>query len=140
MKQFQVPQFIDVEDRILGPITMRQFFIMLIPFGTGILTYFVLRPFAAIIITIPVLIGAAVFAFYKPYGMSFSRFFSAFLAYQLKPRMYMWRREEAPGAASEDDDARQVVKTQEPQKNAPRGMLRDKKNSIETGSVYKGGE
>src|SRR3990167_6529706 len=102
MKQFQVPQFIDVEDKILGPITMRQFFIILIPFGTAILSYFVFKMVAAIIITIPVIIGAAVFAFYKPYGMRFSRFFSAFLAYQLKPRMYIWKRGGAPRVVFEN--------------------------------------
>ena len=29
MNQFVVPQFIDVEDKIIGPITTRQFIIML---------------------------------------------------------------------------------------------------------------
>jgi len=29
MQQFTVPQFIDVEDKIIGPITVRQFIIML---------------------------------------------------------------------------------------------------------------
>jgi len=30
MQQFTVPQFIDVEDKILGPITIRQFLILLV--------------------------------------------------------------------------------------------------------------
>src|SRR3989338_1275104 len=92
MKQFQVPQFIDVEDKILGPITMRQFFIMLIPMGAGILLYFLLKFWLVVIILIPVTIGSAIFAFYRPYGMRFSRFFGAFLAFQMRPRMYIWRR------------------------------------------------
>ncbi len=29
MQQFTVPQFIDVEDKIIGPVTTRQFIIML---------------------------------------------------------------------------------------------------------------
>ena len=32
MQQFTVPQFIDVEDKIIGPITTRQFVIMLAGF------------------------------------------------------------------------------------------------------------
>ena len=33
MEQFTVPQFIDVEDKVIGPITVRQFIILL--FGGG---------------------------------------------------------------------------------------------------------
>ena len=40
MQQFVVPQFIEVEDKILGPITVRQFLIMLI---AGILIFIVYR-------------------------------------------------------------------------------------------------
>ncbi|KKS92044.1 MAG: hypothetical protein UV69_C0039G0006, partial [Parcubacteria group bacterium GW2011_GWE2_43_12] len=30
MQQFVVPQFIDVEDKIIGPITVRQFIIIMV--------------------------------------------------------------------------------------------------------------
>ncbi len=33
MRQFTVPQFIDVEDKIIGPLTVRQFLIMLTGFA-----------------------------------------------------------------------------------------------------------
>lgn len=135
MKQFQVPQFIDVEDRILGPITMRQFFIMLIPFGTGILTYFLLKFWIMVIITTLVLIGAAVFAFYKPYGMKFSRFFSAFLAFSLKPHMYIWKREEKAKVLFEH--APEGTRSHEMGKTPARGGLKAKKSNVETGSFYR---
>ncbi|MEK7520436.1 MAG: PrgI family protein [Patescibacteria group bacterium] len=143
MKQFQVPQFIDVEDKILGPITMRQFFIMLIPFGTGILLYFILTLWLAIIFTIPVIAVAALFAFYKPYGMRFSRFFAAFLSYAMKPRMYIWHRDEnvitafSAGKNAVESDA---THPREPHMAAPGHVsgLRDKRSSIEVGSAYRG--
>ena len=90
MKQFQVPQFIDVEDKILGPITMRHFFIMLIPMGTGILLYFLLKFWLVVIILIPVTIGSAIFAFFRPYGVRFLRFFRAFLAFFIRPPLYIF--------------------------------------------------
>ena|SRR3989344_907651 len=138
MKQFQVPQFIDVEDKILGPITMRQFFIMLIPFGTAILSYFVFKMVAAIIITIPVIIGAAVFAFYKPYGMRFSRFFSAFLTYNLKPKMYIWKRGQVSHVVFTDKSGivKQQQGTLEEKRTRPQG-LKNIKGDVETGSAYK---
>ena len=134
MKQFQVPQFIDVEDKILGPITMRQFFIMLIPMGAGILLYFLLKFWLVVIILIPVTIGSAIFAFYRPYGMRFSRFFGAFLAFQMRPRMYIWRRAEkekvvfTSAARPKESTVAQPI---------ARGNLKDKKSSVETGSAYR---
>ncbi|MBI5913146.1 PrgI family protein [Candidatus Azambacteria bacterium] len=136
MKQFQVPQFIDVEDKILGPITMRQFFIMLIPMGAGILLYFLLRFWLVIILEIPLVIGCAVFAFYRPYGMRFSRFFSAFLSYSLKPRMFIWKHEERAHVVFTGEGA--APKTAEAKKQtAAHGGLKAKRSSVETGSVYR---
>lgn len=136
MKQFQVPQFIDVEDKILGPITMRQFFIMLIPMGTGILLYFLLKFWLVIIIEIPILIGSALFAFYRPYGMRFSKFFSAFLSYSLKPRMFIWKHEESEQSMFEASTP--SAETAEMAKKSMRtGGLHSKKSDVETGSTYR---
>ncbi len=137
MKQFQVPQFIDVEDKILGPITMRQFFIMLIPFGIGILLYFLVKLWLVVILIIPITAVAAMFAFYRPYGMRFSRFFSAFLTFNLKPRMYIWHREEQDeemlaGINGEGGPATAKSKTHA---IAP-GKLGTKRSGIEIGSTY----
>ena len=135
MKQFQVPQFIDVEDKILGPITMRQFFIMLIPLGAGILLYFLLRFWLVVIIELPLVIGCALFAFYRPYGMRFSRFFSAFLSYSLKPRMFIWKREEHARVVFTGEGS--TPKAIEVKKHVGHEGLKAKKGSIETGSVYR---
>ena len=136
MKQFQVPQFIDVEDKILGPITMRQFFIMLIPMGAGILLYFLLRLWLVVIIEIPLIIGCALFAFYRPYGMRFSRFFGAFLSYSLKPRMFIWKREERARVVFTGEKEGQHPS--EPKKQSvERGGLKSKRSSVETGSTYR---
>ncbi|HEY4497384.1 MAG TPA: PrgI family protein [Candidatus Paceibacterota bacterium] len=134
MKQFQVPQFIDVEDKILGPITMRQFFIMLIPMGAGILLYFLLKFWLVVIILIPVTIGSAIFAFYRPYGMRFSRFFGAFLAFQMRPRMYIWRRAEKEKVVFTSAPKHKESAVAQP---ISRGNLKDKRSSVETGSAYR---
>src|SRR3989338_904024 len=39
MQQFVVPQFIDVEDKIIGPITVRQFLILLAGAGASFVAY-----------------------------------------------------------------------------------------------------
>ena len=129
MKQFQVPQFIDVEDRILGFVTMRQFFIMLIPVGAGILSYFIFNLWLAIIVLVPVTAVSAIFAFVKPNGMKFSRFLSSFLAYTFKPRLYVWKQENDTQSVNIED----MIK-EESEKHKESKGLKNKKGELETGS------
>lgn len=69
--QFVVPQFLDVEPKILGPITLRQFLIMI---GVIIAEFLVYRVFLSLIpmlaIGIPIAVLGAAFAFGKVNGQS----------------------------------------------------------------------
>lgn len=74
MQQFVVPQFIDVEDKIFGPITTRQFVIMLV---AGIIIFLAFRfgDFALFVFTLAVVGGIALlFAFVKVNGQQFHYF------------------------------------------------------------------
>ena len=44
MDRYNVPQFIDVEAKIIGPITARQFIIMLVACGLTFIWYKTLKP------------------------------------------------------------------------------------------------
>ncbi len=74
MQQFTVPQFIDVEDKIIGPITSRQFVIMLGTFMLIALNYKIFYFSWFIVISIPELAIALVFAFIKVNGRPFHFF------------------------------------------------------------------
>jgi len=128
MKQFQVPQFIDVEDRILGSITMRQFFIMLIPLVVGGIFYFILDLWLTAILLIPTTIITAVFAFYKPNGLRFSKFLGSFIAYTFKPRLYVWKQEEKTRTLESLEIKQKGVNLDKTQ------GLKNKKGYLETGS------
>src|SRR3990167_7822711 len=65
MARYQVPQFIEVEDKIFGPLTFKQF-IYLAGGGGLSLAFFTLLPFwLAVIFIIPVAVFAAALAFYE---------------------------------------------------------------------------
>ncbi|MBT3419041.1 MAG: PrgI family protein [Candidatus Magasanikbacteria bacterium] len=93
MQQFVVPQFIEVEDKILGPITVRQFLIMLI---AGIIIFIVYR-FAdtALFLTLALFIGgiALLFAFAKVKGQAFHYFILNIIQTKTKPGLRIWRKE-----------------------------------------------
>jgi len=90
MQQFVVPQFIDVEDKVLGPIAVRQFIIILVGSGILFLEYkladFTLFIFEAII-TIMIVIAIA---FIKINGRPVHYFLLNFLQTMKRPRLKVW--------------------------------------------------
>lgn len=91
MRQFQVPQFITVEDRIIGPLTLKQFLYLLGAGGTLLIgSRFVFLVF------VPVFVPLAGFfvalAFLKVQDRPFPAIVMAAFNYYLKPRLYIWRK------------------------------------------------
>ena len=90
--QFNVPKFIDTEDKIIGPLTIKQFLYL----AGGVILLFMLwfflklGPFIAIAIPIGLLCGAL--AFYKVNGRPFISFLGSWIKYLRKPRLYLWRK------------------------------------------------
>lgn len=89
--QFQVPQFIDTEDKIVGPLSIRQFVYIVIAAGASVLLYFSVRAWLWIILSIPLLAFGAAMAFVKINGRPFSKFLMAGLSYYWKPQTYVWQ-------------------------------------------------
>lgn len=92
--RFQVPQFIEVEDKIFGPLTFKQF--IYLGGGAGICAVlFLLTPkFIAFIISVPVALFAAALAFYKVNDKPFINVAEAFFKYAAGSKLYIWKKEE----------------------------------------------
>jgi len=92
MSTFQVPQFIDIEDKIIGPLSLRQFLILVGTAALVFLSFKVLEVWLWIIVG--GLIGALgiALAFLKINGQNFSRVAVNFLKYMINPRLYVWQR------------------------------------------------
>jgi hypothetical protein len=89
--QFQVPQFIETEDKIVGPISIRQFIYLVVAAGISIILYFSVQPWLWIILSLPLLGFGAAMAFVKVNGRPFSKFLFAGLSYYWKPQTYVWQ-------------------------------------------------
>lgn len=96
MQQFQVPQFIDIEDRIIGPLTLKQFFYLLAAAGVGLMGWFFLHLVLFVLIALPLAGLFAAMAFVKISGRPFPVIFMSAVNYYLKPRLYLWRSRPAP--------------------------------------------
>jgi len=90
MQNFTVPQFIDVEDKIIGPITARQFIIMLSGFMFMVLFYRVFDFSLFIFSSILTFAVTGVFAFFKINGMAFHFFVLNFVQTLKRPSLRVW--------------------------------------------------
>ena len=92
--RFQVPQFIEVEDKIFGPLTFKQFIYLAGGAGICVVIFALLPNFIAFILSVPVAIFAGALAFYKLNGKPFVAIVEAFFAYSIKNKLYIWKKEE----------------------------------------------
>lgn len=92
MQQFVVPQFIDVEDKVIGPVTVRQFIIILAGGGAMFIAYKI-SDFALFIVWF-MLISALTFgfAFVKINGRPVHYFLLNVFQTSKKPRLRIWQK------------------------------------------------
>lgn len=98
--RYQVPQFIEVEDKIFGPLTFKQF--IYIAGGAGLcLLFFTLLPlYITILLGIPVMTFALALAFYKVNGRPFIVVVEHAVGYFFGSKLYLWKqRTPGPPAA-----------------------------------------
>ena len=92
--KYQVPQFIEVEDKIFGPLTLKQFIYIAGGGGFSIMLYLFLPKFLAIILILPVMAFSGLLAFYKFNNKPLVNLIEALLKYLFNPRLYLWRKEQ----------------------------------------------
>ena len=96
MQQFTVPQFIDVENKIIGPITVRQFVIFL---GAAIIIALAYRLFDfSLFVTVAVLIlvVSVTFAFVKINAQPFHLFVLSLFQTVRRPKTRVWNNRLTP--------------------------------------------
>lgn len=97
--QFQVPQFLDVEDKVIGPLTIKQFLYVLGGAGFAYLTYrFV--PVIGLLLSAFFLALGATLAFYKFNNKPFVYIIEAAFNYLRNTRLYVWNRKERTAEVS----------------------------------------
>jgi len=92
MAQYQVPQFIEVEDKIFGPLTLKQF--IYLAGGAGVcLIFFTLLPlWLMFILSVPVMSFSAALAFYKINGRPFIVALEHAVGYFFGSKLYLWKQ------------------------------------------------
>lgn len=98
--QFQIPQFIEVEDKIFGPLTFRQFVYLAGGVGTCYLVFRVL-PFLLALPVMGIIMGfVAALAFFQYNGRPFILAIEHGFYFLLHPKLYLWNNERKRHKAS----------------------------------------
>lgn len=93
--RFQVPQFIEVEDKIFGPLTLKQFIYVAGGCGLAFVVYvFVNNLFFSIIPIVAILAISATLAFYKVNNRPFINVMESAFKYFLGGKLYIWKKED----------------------------------------------
>lgn len=93
MNRFSVPQFIEVEPKIFGPITVRQFIIMIVAFILIFIEYKLLDFWAALVFGVITFGVGGTIAFLKINGQSFHYFLLNLIQTLKRPRLRIWKKE-----------------------------------------------
>ncbi len=92
--RYQVPQFIDVEDKIVGPFTIKQFVYLAGGAGMAFVIYTYIPFFIAIILIAAVIPLSLALAFYKINNKPFIDFLESAFMFYTKQNLYIWRKEQ----------------------------------------------
>lgn len=146
MLQFTVPQFIDVEDKIIGPITVRQFLIILAG-GLFIAISYKIFDFSAFVTVGLLIFGlSGILAFLKINGRPFHFFILNLIQTFKRTRLRVWNNaiDEAYDYIEEEFSKQAGIKTAEttamPIKHYTASRLTELALTVDTKGVYRGGE
>jgi hypothetical protein len=90
--RFQIPQFIEVEDKIFGPLTLKQFLYLAGSAGIVVVLWRALPLFFAILFGLPVIIFGVMLAFYRINNKPLIFTIEAAVHYLLSPKLFVWRK------------------------------------------------
>jgi len=91
--QFNVPQFIEVEDKVLGPFTLKQALYLAAGGGLLFMAWFFVEFWLFVVLSVIIGIICAIFAFYKVDGRPFASYLNAAINYFIKPKLYIWKKQ-----------------------------------------------
>jgi len=136
MQQFIVPQFIDVESKIIGPLTVRQFITFIV--GAGLIfIVFKLATFWIAAIEGLIIFGlTGVFAFMKINGRPFHYFLINLFQTVKRPTMKIWSKSDSSVKEKKQKEKKEIKEVFIPKKQLTESRLSKLSLIVDTGGSY----
>jgi len=119
--RFSIPQFIEHEAKVVGPLTFKQF----VFFGGGILLtlflYFVLPDsiFFVILAAVILIGGGAAFAFLRISGKTLPVFITDAFRFSLTSKVYVWQKQKKSTNIFEEEKKAPLVEKKDDKEDLP---------------------
>lgn len=139
--RYEIPQFIDVEDKIFGPLSLSQFMYVAGGIGIGYLLMKFIGGVFGVILALPFLILAFSLAFLKYNGRPFISTLEAYTRYLFQEKAYLWKRRtvapELPNVAKVREQ-QETLRRNPPKTETTPGRLEDLSWSLDIYEPEKG--
>lgn len=103
--QFQVPQFIEAEDKIVGPLSLRQFFYIGTAGAICFVLFYTVQTWLAVMLSMILISLGLAFAFVKINGRPLASIAAAAFLFYWKPQRYSWQVSRTPSATKNENVA-----------------------------------
>jgi len=103
--QFKVPQFIDIEDKVFGPFTFKQFAYLAGGAGLFYLSFKFLPTIIALILGPAFAALALALAFYKYNDKPFAHLLESLIRFYSRSRLYLWHKQDMTTAKKDIPEA-----------------------------------
>jgi len=94
--QYPLPQFLTIKPKIAGPFNFRQLAYIVGGALISVIFYFTTSMMKFVLISIPIMITALVFAFAKVKGFPLPTILIRSFSFLFKSKIYLWHKKEQP--------------------------------------------
>ncbi|MFH0804534.1 MAG: PrgI family protein [Candidatus Zambryskibacteria bacterium] len=102
--KFQIPQFIDVEDKIFGPFTLKQFVYLAGGASVAVASATFFGIFFGLLLASPIVVLATALAFYRVNNRPFVNIMESAFRYYVKDKLYIWKKKEPEENEAEEKE------------------------------------
>ena len=132
--RFNVPKFIDVEDKIFGPLTFKQFVYLAGGAGMCVVALWLVPGFALALPVMGVIVAFSLaLAFWNYNGKPFIHIVQAVFSYLTSARSYVWKRREHKNK-SQEQMQKELKQIEESISDAHDDTITEKSVSVEVGN------
>jgi hypothetical protein len=136
--QFVIPQFLEVESKIIGPVTVRQFVIMMSAGLIAVIQYRIFDFSLFLILAVPTISIALVIAFVKIHGLPFHFMMLNYMQTLRRPGIRVWNKNRSDSEIKAMMNRKEPIPPPAPYRKPPLSgsHLRDLSLVVNTGGVY----
>lgn len=137
MGQYKVPSNVETEDKILGPLSIKQFIYVVIGVMWAFIAIRLIAPFSLVVgiaLAAPITLTMFALGFIQREGISFENYFTATIQYFMSPRKLVWHKDEHVKSIKE---APKVVVAPERTRDYSQGQLQKLAFTLDTHGAYK---